>query len=245
MNAVNQPLCESQQNQLLAALAPEDWSRWQSRLELMELSRNQILYSAGRTPEYLYFPTTAVISMMSMTRDGASAEVAVIGRDGVAGISSLLGAEAAMLDAVVQSAGRAFRLSARFVKGEMEQSTGVMKLVMRYAQSVLGQMAQTAVCNRYHTIEQQLCRRLLSGLDRTASDELEMTHELAANLLGVRREGITVAAHKLQKAGLIRYHRGHVVVLDRKRLEQKTCECYCALKKEYHQAHSAPVAMAA
>ena len=230
-------------NQLLLALTSADMDRWQGRLEQVELSRHQILLASGRSPESVYFPTTAIVSMMSMTVDGATAEVALVGNDGVVGISALLGADAAVTDAVVQSAGRAFRLSARFVKGEIEQSTGVMKVVMRYAQAVLGQMAQTAVCNRYHSIDQQLCRRLLLGLDRLPSDELNMTHELAANLLGVRREGVTVAAHKLQEAGLIRYRRGHIVVLDRERLEQKTCECYAVAKKEYRRL--LPLAMAA
>lgn len=231
------------QNHLLAALPSDDLNRWKSRLELVELSRNQILYSAGQSPEYVYFPTTAIASLMNMTSDGASAEVAVVGNDGVVGISFLLGADCAATDAMVQSAGRAFRISACFVKGEIEHSCCVMKVVLRYAQSVMGQMAQTAICNRFHSIDQQLCRRLLLGLDRLPNDELDMTHELAANLLGVRREGVTTAAHKLQEAGLIRYRRGHVVVLDRARLEQKTCECYAEAKKEY--CRLLPVAMAA
>ncbi len=237
-----QTLCHLQQNQLLLALPRSDMDRWQARLELVELSVHQILVSAGQTSEYVYFPTTAIVSMMSTTVDGATAEVALVGNDGVVGISSLMGADAAT-DAVVQSAGRAYRMSTRFVKAEIEESSGVMKVVMRYAQAVLRQMAQTAVCNRYHSIDQQLCRRLLLGLDRLASDELDMTHELAANLLGVRREGVTVAAHKLQEAGYIRYRRGHIVVLDRASLEQKTCECYAAAKTEYRRL--LPLAMAA
>jgi len=243
MGTAYQRLCDEQQNQLLAALPQQDMDRWQGRLELVELSLNQILYSAGRAPEYVYFPTTAIVSLMSMTLDGATAEVALVGNDGVVGISWLLGADSAANDAVVQSAGRAFRVSACFVKSEIEHSCEVMKVVMRYAQAVLGQMSQTAVCNRYHSIDQQLCRRLLLGLDRLPSDELDMTHELAANLLGVRREGITMAAHKLREAGLIRYSRGHIVVLDRERLEEKTCECYAVAKKEYRRL--LPVAMAA
>lgn len=243
METAYQNPCDAQQNQLLVALPHQDLDRWQGRLELVELSLNQVLYSADRAPEYVYFPTTAIVSLMSMTMDGACAEVALVGNDGVVGISWLLGADSAANDAVVQSAGRAFRVSARFVKGEIEHSCEVMKVVMRYAQAVLGQMSQTAVCNRYHSIDQQLCRRLLSGLDRLPSDELDMTHELAANLLGVRREGITMAAHKLQEAGLIRYRRGHIVVLDREQLEERTCECYAVAKKEYRRL--LPVAMAA
>lgn len=243
MGTTHQYAFGAQQNQLLAALPAEDLNRWQSRLEMVELSLNQVLYSADRSPEYVYFPTTAVASLMTMTREGASAEVAVAGNDGVVGIAFLLGADSAATDAVVQSAGRAFRISARFVKSEIEHSCSVMKVVMRYAQTVLGQMARTAICNRHHTIEQQFCRRLLLGLDRLPSDELDMTHELAASLLGVRREGITVAAHKLQEAGLIRYGRGHIVVRDREALEQRTCECYAASKKEYRRL--LPVALAA
>jgi CRP-like cAMP-binding protein len=243
MSTVHIPPIATQQNQLLAALPQVDRNHWQSRMELVELSLNQVLYSTVRAPEYVYFPTTAIVSLMSTTRDGASAEVAVVGNDGVVGVSWLLGADSAAADAVVQSAGRAFRISAEFVKNEIEHSYGVMKVVMRYAQSVLGQMAQTAVCNRYHSIEQQLCRRLLSGVDRLPSDELDMTHELAANLLGVRREGVSMAAHKLQEAGLIRYSRGHIVILDRERLEEKTCECYAASQKEYRRLR--PIAMVA
>lgn len=242
MGASNPSFHVAHPNQLLLALPQEDLDHWQDRLELVDLSRNQVLYAAGRAPEYAYFPTTAIVSLMSMTRDGASAEVAVVGNDGVVGISWLLGADSAATDAMVQSTGCAFRIGAGFVKSEIERSCGVMKVVMRYAQSVLGQMAQTAVCNRHHSIDQQLSRRLLLGLDRVPADELDMTHELAANLLGVRREGVSMAAHKLQEAGLIRYSRGHIVILDRERLEQMTCECYAASKQEYHRLQ--PVAMA-
>ncbi len=225
----------AQQNQLLAAVPSDALDRWQGRLELVELSRHQPLYSAGQSPEYVYFPTTAIVSLLSITQEGSTAEVALVGNDGVVGISYLLGAAHAATDAVVQSAGRALRISARFFKGEVETSCGVMKIVMRYAQAVMGQMAQTAVCNRYHSIDQQFCRRLLSALDRLSTDELDMTHELAANLLGVRREGVTAAACKLQEAGLIRYSRGHIAVLDRAGLEKRTCECYTPSKSEYRR----------
>lgn len=223
------------QNQLLAALPKADADRWQDHMELVELSLHQVLCAAGRTPEYVYFPTTAMASLMLLTQEGSSAEVALVGNDGVVGVSLFLGEDALPSEAVVQSAGKAFRLSAHFVKSEVERSGAVMKIMLRYAQSMLGQVAQTAVCNRYHSIEQQLSRRLLLGLDRSSSNELNMTHELAANLLGVRREGITVAAHKLQLAGMIRYRRGHIEVLDRPRLEKHTCECYASAKKEYHR----------
>lgn len=243
MTATATHICAAQQNQLLAALPKEDRDLWNGRLEQVELSRNQVLHETGRVPDYVYFPTTAIVSLMSNTVDGNTAEVAVVGNDGVVAIAWLMGADTSPNEAVVQSAGRAYRISTAYVKAEMERSRGVMRVIMRYAHSVLGQMAQTAVCNRYHSIDQQLCRRLLSGLDRLQSDELEMTHESAASLLGVRREGITVAAHKLQEAGLIRYRRGHVVVLDRERLEQRTCECYAFSKKEYHRL--LPAALAA
>lgn len=223
------------QNQLLAALPTTDADRWQDHMELVELSLHQVLCAAGKAPEYVYFPTTAMASLMYLTQEGSSAEVALVGNDGVVGVSLFLGDDALPSEAVVQSAGRAYRLSARFVRNEVERSGAVMKIMLRYAQAMFGQVAQTAVCNRYHSIEQQLARRLLLGLDRSASDELNMTHEQAANLLGVRREGITVAAHKLQLAGMIRYHRGHVVVLDRQLLENHTCECYAASKKEYRR----------
>ncbi len=233
---------ETRGNQLLAALPKADLERWLEHLELVDLSLHQVLYTTAKAPEYVYFPTTAIVSLMYLTQEGSTAEVAVVGNDGVVGISLLLGADSAATEAVVQSAGLALRVSARFVKDEIEHSSDVMKLVLRYTQAVLGQMAQTAVCNRYHSIDQQLCRRILLGLDRLPCDELDMTHELAANLLGVRREGVTVAAHKLQEAGLIRYHRGHITILDRERLEQKTCECYAVAKKEYSRL--LPVAMA-
>lgn len=202
-------------------------------MELVELSLHQVLCPAGKSPEYAYFPTTAIASLMYLTQEGASAEVAVIGNDGVVGMSLFLGADAATSEAVVQSPGYALRVGAQFVKNELERSSGLTKVVLRYAQSVLAQIAQTAVCNRYHSIDQQLCRRLLLGIDRLPSDEMDLTHEGAANLLGVRREGVTHAAHKLQKEGLISYHRGHVVVLDRSRLEKRTCECYAIAKREY------------
>lgn len=233
MGTTHQYAFGAQQNHLLAALPPEDLNCWQSRLEIVELSRNQILYSAGCAPEYIYFPTTAIVSLMTMTSEGSSAEVAVVGNDGVVGISYLMGVDAAATDAVVQNSGRAFRISARFVKGELEQSFGVMKVVMRYAQAAMVQMSQTAICNRFHSIEQQFSRRLLVSLDRLPSDQMEMTHEMAANLLGVRREGVTVAANNLKEQGLISYSRGRVEVLDREGLEQNACECYYASKKQF------------
>lgn len=232
----------TQQNHLLAALPKVDIERWQGRMELVDLSPGQILFAYGCDPEYVYFPIAGIVSLMKLTDDGASAEVTVVGDDGVVGISTLLGAEAAANEAVVQSAGRAFKISMHFVKGEIETSCGVMKVVLRYAQAVLAQMAQTVLCNRYHAVDQQFCRRLLLGLDRSPFNELDMTHEIAGNLLGVRRESITQAAHMLQEEGVIRYGRGHIVVLDRERLEKKACECYTVSKMEYKRLRLLPLA---
>ena len=232
----------SYQNHVLAALSAEDLNRWQSRLEIVELDRNQVLYSAGRAPEYVYFPTTAIVSLMTMTSEGSSAEVAVVGNDGVVGISFLMGVNEAATDAVVQNSGRALRISARFVKGEIEENCGVMKVVMRYAQTVMTQMAQTAMCNRFHTIEQQFSRRLLLSLDLLPNNKLEMTHEMAANLLGVRREGVTVAALNLKDEGVINYSRGRIEVLDRKSLEQNACECYSSSAKQFSRLLQAKLA---
>jgi len=177
-----------------------------------------------------------------MTRDGASAEIAVVGRDGVVGIALFMGGDAKPSQAVVQSAGQGYRLRAQSVRSEIDRAGPVLRMLLRYTQAVIAQVAQTAVCNRHHTIDQQLARRLLLGLDRSTSDDLVMTQELVASLLGVRREGVTAAAHKLQQAGVIRYSRGHIAVLDRQRLEQRTCECYGVAKKEYDRLLPMPCA---
>ena len=235
-------ICDPRQNQLLAALPQADWDRWLQHLEPVELAQGQVLSESGRAPSYVYFPTTAIASLLYLTEEGASTEVAVIGNDGVVGISLFMGGDAMPSEAVVQSAGMGLKMGAQFVKSEVERGGPVLKLLLRYAQAVIAQVAQTAVCNRYHSIDQQLCRRLLLGLDRLPSDEMELTQEGAANLLGVRREGVTVAAHKLQQDGLIRYSRGHITVLDRQRLEQRTCECYAAAKKEFSRLLPMPLA---
>ena len=236
MGAISQAICEEHQNKLLASFSRQDMDRWQGQLEAVELSANQTLCAAGDSSAYVYFPTTAVVSLMSLTVDGSTVEVAVIGKDGLVGISSLLGGGAVPFDSVVQSAGRAFRVSARFVKAEIDHSRDVMRSVLGYSQTLLVQMAQTAICNRFHSIDQQVSRRLLAGLDRLPSDEMAMTQEQIAGLLGVRREGVNTAANKLREEGLIRYSRGHIVVLDRQRLEQKTCHCYTPSKKEYSRS---------
>ena len=233
MNALVRHGCGPRQNQLLAALPDVAWSRWQPHLEPVALERGQVLCERSSPPAFVYFPTTAVVSLLCSTQDGDSAEIAVVGNDGVVGIPLFMGSNAMPSQAVVHSAGHGYRLRAHAATREVNRDRPVLDILLRYAQSVIAQVTQIALCNRYHTIDQQLCRRLLLGLDRSARDELEMTQELVANLLGVRREGVAVAAHKLQQAGVIRYSRGHVSVLDRQRLEERACECYAVTKKEY------------
>ena len=223
------------QNQLLAALPDSEWARWLQDLEPVELVQGMVLCESGQTPAYAYFPTTAIVSLLNMTEDGASTEIAVVGNDGVVGISLFMGGNAMPSHAVVQSAGQGYRLRAQVIKNEVKRPGPAMLVLLRYTHAMLAQVAQTAACNRYHSIDQQLCRRMLLGIDRLLSDELVMTQELLARLLGVRREGVTAAALKLQHAGVIRYSRGHIAVLDRPQLEQRTCECYAAAKKAYYR----------
>ena len=242
MNSLHCHSSDPRQNQLLATLTDLEWHRWHPHLEPVELSLGQVLCESGRSPSYVIFPTTAIVSLLYMTLNGASAEVAVVGNDGVVGLSLFMGGNATPSQAVVHSSGEGFRLRAQLVKNEMARGGAVFSLLLRYTQAMIAQVAQTAVCNRYHSIDQQLARRLLLALDRLPTDELEMTQELAANLLGVRREGVTAAAHKLQRAGVIRYNRGHIEVLDRHRLEQCACECYGVAKKEYDRLLPMPLA---
>ncbi len=242
MNSLHSLSGDPRQNQLLATLSDLEWHRWRPHLQLVDLSLGQVLCESGRNPPYVIFPTTAIVSLLYMTLNGASAEVAVVGNDGVVGLSLFMGGNATPSQAVVQSAGQGYRLRAQLVRNEMTRGGAVLHMLLRYTQAMIAQVAQTAVCNRYHSIDQQLARRLLLALDRLPTDELAMTQELAANLLGVRREGVTAAAHKLQRAGVIRYNRGHIVVLDRHRLEQCTCECYAVAKKEYDRLLPMPLA---
>jgi CRP-like cAMP-binding protein len=221
------------QNQLLAALPKAEWLRWQPQLEAVELPLGLVLHESGRPMSHVYFPTTAIVSLLYVMEDGASAEIAVVGSEGLVGISLFMGGESTPSRAVVQSAGKGWRLSSRLIKEEFNRSGPVMHLLLRYTQALITQMAQTAVCNRHHSLDQQLCRWLLLSLDRLSTHELAMTQELIANMLGVRREGVTEAALKLQAAGLIRYSRGHISVTDRPGLEARTCECYAVVKKEY------------
>jgi len=220
-------------NRLLAALPAEEWDRWADQLEFVPLKLGQVIYESGRPQSHVYFPTTAIVSLLYVLEDGASAEIAVVGYEGVVGVSLFMGGETTPSRAVVQSAGGAFRLRAAAIKVEFNRYGVGMHLLLRYTQALLTQMAQTAVCNRHHLLEQQLCRWLLLSLDRIAGEQLVMTQELIANMLGVRREGVTEAALNLQKLGLIDYARGHITVLDRPGLEQRSCECYAVVKQEY------------
>jgi CRP-like cAMP-binding protein len=220
-------------NRLLAALPPAEWARWESQLEAVDLPLGKVLYESGSTMSHVYFPTTAIVSLLYVLENGASAEIAVVGREGLVGISLFMGGESTPSRAVVQSAGKGFRMRASVVKDEFDRSSAVLHLLLRYTQALITQMTQTAVCNRHHSLDQQLCRWLLLSLDRLDGNDLKMTQELIANMLGVRREGVTEAALSLQSAGLISYARGHIKVLDRPALEQRTCECYAVVKKEY------------
>ena len=193
----------------------------------------QALYESGGRMNYVYFPTTSIVSLLYVMEDGASAEIAVVGNEGVVGIALFMGGETTPNRAVVQSAGRGYRLRAELLKDEFGRFGPTMHLLLRYTQALITQMAQTAACNRHHSLDQQLCRWLLLSLDRLQGCDLVMTQELIANMLGVRREGVTEGALKLQKLGLIRYARGHITVLDRPGLEARTCECYAVVKKEY------------
>jgi CRP-like cAMP-binding protein len=220
-------------NRLLAALAAPEWARWKSQLEAVELTLGEVLYESGGTLTHVYFPTTAIVSLLYVMENGSSAEIAVVGNEGIVGISLFMGGESTPSRAVVQSAGLGFRMLAAGMKDEFNRAGPVLHLLLRYTQALITQMAQTAVCNRHHSLDQQLCRWLLLSLDRLPGSELVMTQELIANMLGVRREGVTEAAIKLQSTGLISYARGRITVLDRAGLEKRTCECYAVVKKEY------------
>jgi CRP-like cAMP-binding protein len=219
-------------NRLLGALSDEDYRRLQPHLEPLTLPLGWALYESGDRQAHVYFPTEGIVSLLYVMENGASAEIAVTGNEGLVGISLFMGGGSTPSRAIVQSAGHAYRLSADILKREFERGASLQHLLLRYTQALITQMAQTAVCNRHHTVEQQLCRWLLLSLDRLSSSEIHMTQELIANMLGVRREGVTEAAGRLQELGLIRYQRGQIVVLDRPRLEQRVCECYAVVKRE-------------
>ena len=221
------------QNHLLAALPAADYERLLPDLELVPLPLGWAVYEAGRKQGYVYFPTTSIISLLYVMENGSSAEIAVTGNDGLVGIALFMGGETTPSRAVVQSAGHGYRLKAAALKREFALGGQLQYLALRYTQALITQMAQTAVCNRHHSVEQQLCRWLLLSLDRLQGKVLMMTQELIANMLGVRREGVTEAAGKLQAAKLIHYSRGRITVLDRPKLEKRVCECYAVVKKEF------------
>ena len=221
------------ENDLLAALPPEVYERLQPHLEPVLLPVGLALHEPGDAQEYVYFPTNCIVSFLYGMKDGSTAEIAVVGHEGMVGTSMLIGGGGAPSRAVVASTGKAFRLRASVLKAEFERGSELQHLLLRFMQARLAQTAQTVICTRYHTVEQQLCRWLLWSLDRVSSNTLTMTHELIASMLGVRREGVTDAAGHLQAAGLIRCTRGHITVLDPLKLEEKACECYAVVKKEY------------
>jgi CRP-like cAMP-binding protein len=220
------------QNHLLAALPAEDFERLAPHLEGVPMPLGEALYEPGTQLRHAYFPTTSIVSLHYVTESGASAETAGVGNEGIVGVSLFMGGDTTPSSAVVQTAGYGFRLDRQVLKTEFDRAGALQRLLLRYTQALMTQMAQTAVCNRHHSLEQQLCRWLLLTLDRLPTQELTMTQELVAGMLGVRREGVTEAAGKLQRAGLISYRRGHISVLDRKGLEAQTCECYGVVKKE-------------
>ncbi len=220
------------QNNVLAALEPAARDRLYPHLQLVAMPLGRVLYESGDTLRHVYFPTDCIVSLLYVMEDGASAEISVVGNEGLIGIALFMGGETTPSRAIVQSAGHAYRLIGQVLKDEFHRNGRMQLQLLRYTQALITQMAQTAVCNRHHSVDQQLCRWLLLSLDRLASDELTMTQELIANMLGVRREGVTEAAGKLQKLGVIRYARGKITVLDRPKLEELCCECYAVVKKE-------------
>ena len=218
---------------MLAALPAADYEVLLPELELVPLPLGSVIYEAGGKLAYVYFPTDSIISLLYVMENGASAEIAVTGCEGVVGIALFMGGETTPSRALVQSAGHGYRLKSAVLKREFDRGGGLQHLALRFTQALITQMAQTAVCNRHHSVEQQLCRWLLLSIDRLPSNQLNMTQELIANMLGVRREGVTQAAHHLKLAGVIEYHRGEITVLDREKLEALVCECYSVVKKEY------------
>ena len=227
------PVPDPKQNHLLAALPASDYARLLPDLELISMPLGWTLCESGSPMNYLYFPTTSIVSLLYVMENGASGEIAVIGNEGLVGVALFLGGETTPHRAVVQSAGSGYRLKANIVKREFAMGGQLQRLALRFTQALIAQMSQTAVCNRHHNLDQQLCRRLLLSLDRLSDDKLVMTQELIANMLGVRREGVTESAGKLQKAGIINYKRGHITVVNRPKLGERVCECYAVVKKEY------------
>lgn len=220
-------------NYLFHSIPLIEWERLLPHIEAIDLPLGKVLYEPGSKMNHVYFPSSAIVSLLYALENGSSAEIAVVGNEGVVGISIFMGGESTSSRAVVQSAGKGYRIKSTIILEEFNRSGALMHLLLRYTQALITQMSQTAVCNRHHTLDQQFCRWLLLNLDRLTSNELVMTQELIANMLGVRREGVTEAALKVQKAGLIKYTRGHITILDRLGLEKRTCECYNLVKLEY------------
>jgi CRP-like cAMP-binding protein len=239
---VNSLSLDLKDNQLLAALPEAEMQRWLPNLKSVEMPLGSVVYESGGILSHVYFPTTAIVSLLYVLENGASAEIAVVGNEGIVGVSVFMGGGSTPSRAVVQSAGWGYCLQSSLMKEEFDRAGPALHLLLRYTQALLTQMAQTAVCNRHHSLDQQLCRWLLLSLDRLQGSELVMTQELIANMLGVRREGVTEGALKLQQAGLIRYARGHITVLDRAGLEKRSCECYAVVKREYDRLLPAQVA---
>jgi CRP-like cAMP-binding protein len=231
-------------NRLLGLLPDETLRRWLPKLELVDLPSGKVLYESGEKPQHVYFPLDAIVSLLYMTEDGNSIELVVVGNEGLVGIALFMGGGSVRHRAVVRSAGRGFRVNAQTLVADFEHCHEVTSVLLRYTQALITQTAQTAVCNRHHTVDQQLCRWLLMSLDRLPGNEIQITQESIAHMLGVRREGITEAAFKMQKAGLISYYRGHIKVLDRAGLERRTCECYSVVKREYDRLIPATVSQA-
>lgn len=222
-----------EQNCLFRSMPTDVWVRIAPFLEPIDLPLGKVLYEPGMKMGHVYFPTTAIVSLLYALENGSSAEIAIVGHEGIVGISIFMGGESTSSRAVVQSAGKGYRIKSNLILDEFNRSGPLMHLLLRYTQALITQMSQTAVCNRHHSLDQQFCRWLLLSLDRLPGNQLNMTQELIANMLGVRREGVTEAALKVQKAGLIQYARGHITILDRNGLEQRTCECYQVVKTEY------------
>ncbi|MBE7367924.1 Crp/Fnr family transcriptional regulator [Ramlibacter pallidus] len=227
------PLPDPRQNWLLAALGDAEWARLAPHLQPVMLALGQVLYDPGTTPSHVVFPSTAIVSLLYVMENGASAEIAVVGNEGLVGISLFMGGHSTSSQAVVQAAGEGFRLPAAMLMEEFNRGGAVLHLLLRYTQALITQMAQTSVCNRHHALDQQLCRWLLLTLDRLRSTEVVMTQDLLSTILGVRRASISDAAGQLQRDGVVRYERGRISVLDRPALERRSCECYAVVKKEY------------
>jgi len=234
--------CDPQQNHLLAALHPAERDRIYPHLQLVPMPLGKVVYESGDALRHVFFPTSSIVSLLYVMQDGASAEISVVGNDGLVGVALFMGGETTPGRAIVQSTGGAYRLTAKRLKDEFYRHGQLQLLLLRYTQALLTQMAQTAVCNRHHSVDQQLCRWLLLSLDRLPSNELVMTQELIANMLGVRREGVTAAAAKLQKLDVIRYSRGKITILDRPKLEGLSCECYAVVKRETDRLTPWPLA---